>query len=783
MGIIGEVKDLDNQSIPFANVLLLQPQDSSLVIGAITNIEGDFLLKVQPGNYLIKVTMIGFQPIFSSLIEIGNTREDVHFSTFYLSESVMQLNEVVIRAQKPLFEKQIDRTVINVQSSITSAGSTALEILEKSPGLIVNRQNNSISMNGKSGVLVMINNKVIHLPIDAVLQMLDGMSSSNIKKIELITTPPAKFDAEGDAGIINIVMNESADHGTNGNFGGTVGYNKAETLGGNFSLNHRSMHSTYFINYSINRDRNIHQWNNDRFLKENNFTKTIIGSSARKPTTSAQNLRFGIEHDFNGKITATVLVTGYRRNWDMSALTTNVNSAAPDSTINTEMSILEINRWQSASLGLGFRYRFDRQELNISFDYLYYHNNNPSSYNNRISFLEAAETDNEITQVEKLTPINFKVAHLDYANQVNDKLSMDVGVKSTFSEFTNKVIVKTLIKDVFVIDGEFTNSSILDEKILATYLAWKWQPNPDWMINAGLRYEYTDTNLSTPQDAGLLSRSFGNLFPSLFVSRNLNEYSKLQMAYSRRITRPTFNDMAPYVFFIGPNTFVAGNLSLKPAISDGLDLSYQLKQWWVTLKYSYSQDEIVTYQPEVNTNTNVQIFRSQNLKYMHRYGISTNLPVDVTPWWEIQNDLSFYIFDYQSKWLDSNVRRREKSLTANIINNFKLARDYSVELSGYYQSTSLWGIGHIRPIGKINVGIKKQLKKEQGVITMTISDLLNSGQWKIDMNVPEANIQSTMFYDWGSRSVNLTYSRKFGNKKLNKVEIKSGSEAEQQRVN
>ena len=780
VSVIGEVKTEDKQPVPFANILLLQPKDSSLVLGTITTAEGEFSLNVQAGEYIINISMIGYQSIFS-FIEISTTQEKVFLNAFYLPEDVKQLDEIVVKGQKPLFEKQIDRTVVNVQSSITTAGNTVLEVLEKSPGVVVNRQNNSLAMNGKTGVLVMINGKVNRLPIDAVVQMLDGMSAANIEKIELITSPPAKYDAEGNAGIIHIVMTENPDAGTNGNFGITLGYNKAETLGGNFNLNHRSKRLNTFLNYSIHHDRNRHEWINERYLTVDNFTQTNMSSSHRKPLTTVQNLQAGVAYDFNDKTTASLLITGYRRKWDLTAETTHVNTTAADSTFITEMSILEINKWQSATGSLGLRHQLDdRQDINLSFDYLYYHNNNPSSYINETSLNDLPVPENEIIQVEKLTPINFKIANFDYTNNFNTKLSMEAGVKGTLSQFINNVNVTRLVEGEMIIDRAFTNRSTLDERILAAYGSWKWQPHLDWSIHGGLRYEHTNTYLSTPEEKGVVDRSFGNLFPSLFITHHLNEENKVQMAYHRRITRPTFNDMAPFVFFIGPNTFVAGNLSLKPAIIDGVDVSYQLKQWWVSLKYSYSQDEIAFLQPEFNAATNEQIFRSQNLKYMQTYGINTTFPVAITSWWEMQNDVSFYFHDYETQHLDNNVRRTVKSLTFNTNNSFKLPENFSVELSAYYQSASVWGISQFRPLGRLNFGIKKALKND-AVITLAINDLFNTSIWKLETDVEE-NLRSFMRYDWGTRSINLTYSHSFGNKKLKAVNIQSGSETERKRV-
>lgn len=781
VSITGAVKTQDNQSVPFANVLLLHPKDSSLVLGTITDEMGAFILEAQPGTYRIEVSLIGYQFI-DRWINVDPSEEFLPLGEFHLLEDVQELNEVVVKGQKPVFVKQIDRTVVNVQSSMIGSGNSALDVLEKSPGVVVNRQSNSIALNGKTGVLIMINNKVTRLPMDAVVQMLDGMSAANIEKVELITSPPARYDAEGDAGIIHIVMIERSDMGINGNIGATLGYNRAETLGTSFNLNQRSKQLNSFLNYSVLHDRNQHHWINERYRPDGQFTRSNISNSLRDPVTTVQNLQAGFEYTLTDKTTANLLLSGYRRKWDLHASTGNVNKLAADSTYYTNMTLAEINRWQSASGSLGLNHRLnDRQEISLSFDYLYYHNNNPSDYQNQSRYNQSHLTETAVIEVEKLTPINFRVLNLDYSNRINDQWSINAGVKGTMSHFTNDVRVRRLVQGEMITDPELTSSSNLDEEILAAYGSWQWQPREQWSVQGGLRYEFTNTYLSTPEESGLVDRKFGNLFPSLFITRRLGENQSILLAYSRRITRPTFNDMAPFVFFIGPSSFVAGNLALRPAVSDGAELSYQLRRWWVSFKYSYTKDDIAFLQPEISPGSEDQIFRSQNLKYMKTMGINLTFPMTITPWWEMQNDASIHLHQYESRHLIQNVSRTIKSFTVNTTSTFKLPQDLSVELSGYYQSASVWGISQFKPIGRINLGIRKELRNEAR-ITLMVNDLLNTSIWKLETEVESVAERTYMEYDWGNRAISLTFNQNFGNRKLKTVEIQSGSESERSRV-
>ena len=258
--IEGRISNKKSEPLAFANVLLLNAPDSAFSQGVVTNDAGRYILpNVKTGSYFLVITSIGYQKGYGNIFSVSN-EPAFYNQDLTLEDHSVELNEVLVEAERPMFEQKLDRLVVNVQNSVTSAGNTALEVLQKSPGIVVNRQNNTIVMNGKAGVRVMINGKMMQLPMDAVVQMLDGMSASNIEKIELITTPPARYDAEGDAGIINIVLKEAADFGTSGTLGLVLGYRWAENVGGSMSLNHRGKKAAYFEDYSFNRNRKRHFW-------------------------------------------------------------------------------------------------------------------------------------------------------------------------------------------------------------------------------------------------------------------------------------------------------------------------------------------------------------------------------------------------------------------------------------------------------------------------------------------------------------------------------------------
>ena len=260
-----------------------------------------------------------------------------------------------------------------------------------------------------------------------------------------------------------------------------------------------------------------------------------------------------------------------------------------------------------------------------------------------------------------------------------------------------------------------------------------------------------------------------------------NEKS-IGFSYARRITRPTFNDLAPFVFFVDPNTFLSGNPDLKPAISDALKLDYTFKQWLISLQYSYTKDEIAAFQPEIDQNSNEQTLSTQNLSYFRSYVINTSFPILFVPWWELRSNFSGKYQVFRTSHLNDNPTLNNYGITANLINTIDLPRNFSIEVSGYYQSRSVWGIMQFEPMGSVNAGIQKRIADGRGSLRLSADDIFRTSLWRSKTNVPSANLDSQLFYDFSSRNVKMTFTWNFGNSKVKSVNVSTGSEEEQGRV-
>ena len=779
--IKGTIKDGEHP-LPGATVLLLKARDSVLVKGMVADNAGLFQFdNIESGTYTISASMIGYLKYRAENIVVKT--QDVTVPDLLLTEETTELGEVIIRAEKPMFEQQVDRLIINVQSSVTSSGNSVLEVLQKSPGVLVNRQNNSIGVNGKTGVRIMINGKAMQLPAEVVVQMLDGMSAANIDRIEIITAPSSKYDAEGNAGIIHIITKENTDYGTNGAIGLNAGYKWAETFGGNFNINHRNERLALYADYSFMRTHNLHTMDLERNINVPGFLQSEVNHSHRENITNQHNINMGAEWRLTKNMSLDLLVTGYSRNWKLNALTDDMNRVSPDSTVVTGMKIHESNAWRSATASMGLRATPNaKTEFNVNVDYLYYRNRNPSSYDNVTVYEPGNSSGSSMIDLDKDTPIRMLVAKTDYRFVASPSLTLEAGAKGVMSSLTNDVRVRNMINNEWTIDPVFTSYSDLHETIGATYIAATWQATRDWQINGGLRYEYTHTSIGTPQQPNLINRKYGYFFPGLSLKRNLDKEKDLQFSYSRRITRPTYNDIAPFVFFWSPNIFSAGNTSLWPAISDAIQVGYHHRQWNISLQYNHTMKEIINlFQPENDTQSNSLIFRSQNLAFLNTLALANTWSFNVAPWWDIQSNVVIQYQQGRTGHLTQNISMDLWSVNLNVTNIIKLSGDVTIEVAGFYQSKSIYGISQFLPYGSLNAGIQKKFG-DKGTLKLSMDDILYTNVWRIATDRPQENLNSNIRYDWHNQYVRLTYSRNIGNVGLRSVKIKPGSSEERGRI-
>lgn len=771
----------DDERVPlgFANVLLLTAADSTFIAGTTTADDGTFSLAVErEGSFLLRISAIGYADFTSAPFPLNGENPTKNFVNLTIGASAIDLTTVQVTAEKPVFEQRIDRTVVNVENTIAAAGGTALEVLERSPGVVVSRASNSVAMLGKDGVNVMINGKLNYLPNDALLDFLAGLNANDIQKIELITTPPANLDAQGNAGYINIVLKNNPADGFNGNYALTAGIGRGALANASLSFNYRRDRLNLFGSYAYNFTTQ------DQFsdlLRQSgtgdDFLETLI-TKERDPAVYNQNARLGLDYQIGERTTAGVLLSGYVNQWnlDEGSRVEIRPVGAPDTLIRSLNT--EENDWSNLQTNLHVNHEFaNATQLAVSLDYLYYNNDNPANYNQDFLLNGTTNLRREVLFSSNQTDFGIWVAKLDYNQAFAKTGKWNSGLKYVRSNFQNAV--RVTLDDAIL--PNFTDNGDLVEGVYAAYTQAEYPLSAKTQLKAGLRYEFTDTDLTTEKDGQVVDRAFGALFPSVYLNHQLTATQQVNVSYSRRINRPQFNDMASFVFFLDPNTNFSGNASLQPALANTVQADYRFKTINLTLQYTHEDSTIARFQNRFDLATERQLILPVNLRDQQVFNVSVAFPWRPVKWWQMRYFIQYTHTAATTVDADLIYTDRLNSVFFNGNQTFTLPKDWSVELSGFWRSRQLNGNVRVDPMGVFNIGVQKKFANSSR-LTFNATDVFNSLQAQTFTEIPASNFSVARLFDFSQRTFKLTYSARFGNQQVQKArEYRQAEEAK--RVN
>jgi outer membrane receptor protein involved in Fe transport len=785
----GRVIGADYKGVEFATINMFRTGNEAVIQTTLADSSGYFELTTsEKGNYLLQITAVGRDSITMS-IAIGD-KSVMELPDLMLLPNTKKLSAVTVVSKKPFIEQKIDRTVVNVGALISNTGTNALEVLQKSPGVLVD-ESGKITFKGKSGVLVLIDDKPTYMSGDNLANYLRSLPSSMLDQIELMSNPPAKYDAEGNAGVINIKTKRTKTRGFNGTATASYGQGYYPQTNESLNLNYRNGKVNVFANLGFTAQRTYRKLDLERNYFDsstNKLQKRYRETSYFKPLSYNYNVKAGMDYYQSPKTTIGVIFTGTYIN----STTRNPSTGEMfDGQERFDSSIHAVNRtkrnFTSKGINLNYSHQFDSlgKVLTFDLDYVKYDATLKQSFFNQTVDPYATVLAEQTIDGYIPTDIDIYAAKADYTSPLKNKGTLSAGIKSSYVSTDNAANYSQWVNNVNFEDTINSNHFLYRENINAAYINY----NHDFKrfsLQLGLRGENTyvkghQLGNSVQADSQFTQR-YTKFFPTAYVSYKLNKTGEqlLNFAYGRRIGRPYYQDLNPFITILNKYTYLVGNTFLKPQYTDNFELAYNYNNMLtVTLMYNNTRD----YQVEtIQQDGPIFVSRTMNLGKREYKGISVSNNFKVTKWWDcnLYGEVTNYAFKspLYNTYLDAN----KTYVYFNVTNQFTFPKGWNAEVSGYYVSSRISGQFIQIPTGQLNAGIQKKMLKGRGTIKLAIRDILrtNFGGGKI-ISIPNAT--STFRNDFANRVVVASFAYNFGKSFQSPKKRKTGSsDTERNRV-
>lgn len=789
--IKGKVTGSSKQNIEAATVLLLKSNDSAVIKTTLTDAVGTFSFEnLVKGKYLVSVSASGHVTSFTTLITVDQNQGELSLSEIQLTLASKEMEGIVVLGKKPFIEQKIDKMVVNVDALVSNAGATALEVLEKSPGITIDKDG-AISLKGKQQVLVMMDGRPTYLGPNELANLLRSMPASAIDQIEIMTNPSAKYDAAGNSGVINIRTKKNKQKGFNGSVTFNYGQGQYWRTNDNFNLNYRTGKFNIFANGGYSKWNGFQNLDIERKFKDQStgdLTAILESQSRMRNSSDNYTLKLGADYYLSNKTTLGIVSSGFINPEEFSSQNTSYlknQLAITDSIVTAES--LNTNKWKNGSLNLNLRHQFDStgKELTIDLDYVTYKASSQQQFINTTFSDKWAPQSQEELRGELPVNIDIYSIKMDYTQNIG-KIKMETGVKSSYVETDNSAFYYNQSSNGEVPDYSKTNQFLYKENINAVYVNFSKQIKK-FGIQAGLRYEHTyiqGLQYGNPanQDSAF-TRSYGNLFPTLYISYQASKDHQWGLNYGRRIDRPAYQDLNPFLFFLDKYTYQSGNPFIRPMFSNNVEMSHTYKGFLTTtLNYSYTTDfQTETFEQEQLSNGDesyATIVRQGNIGVRHSGGVAVSAQVPVKKWWTAILYTNLNYSKFSGDLNNEMINVEATNLLLNVNNQFKFKKGWSAEISGWYRTKGVEGQIMINPMGQLSAGVSKQVLKDKGTLKLNVRDILYTQQ--VSGNI---NFQSTEAYFYNSRDsrvATLTFVYRFGKPIKGVKTRKSGGAGDEQ---
>ncbi|CDF81280.1 TonB-dependent receptor [Formosa agariphila KMM 3901] len=773
----GKIVDQQNLPIAYANVVLKNSEDSKILHGAVSNDDGHFVIKsVSPATYTLEISFIGFTT-YETTLELTKVF-DLH--TITLQESAENLDAVNLVVKQPTFKKQSDRIVFNIEQTSLTEGSV-MDVLKSTPGVLI--MNDEISVKNNTNIIYLINDKRVYLSGEDLQILLSGTNATYVQEVEVITNPPAKFDAEG-AAVINIKMSKNLITGYNG----SLYANYTQGIHPRFKVGMNHFYKTdklnIFANYSYGeREINLYDESTVNFIENNAIVGEWSSIGNRDTKSKSHNANANIDYTFNDanvlSFSANVNVTPY---WKRHGLmeTEAIDSSfvsvndIDDSKTNIAANLDYVHTSESGqTLSVNLHhtnYDYDRyQDINSD----YFDVNHVISRQNEFN-----SVSNQKTKIYS--------GQLDYSMTLNTDVALDFGVKFSAIDSDSDVAQFYSTKDRFINDEINSGVFNYNEENYAAYVnSSKYWDN--WSISVGLRGEFTDVEgLATGSIDKGNSFDYFKLFPTFNVSHDFNESHSLGLSYGKRIARPTYASLNPFKYYYNDFAYLQGNPSLQPTISHLTTLSYTLKGTYTfEVYYRYEIDPIneLVFQ---NNNSNRLIYLPTNLDKSIDYGFDFMTYKPITAFWSVYfiNSI-FHETAYFNAEQSGGITETNETwaMYTNVMNFFSFLEDRSLngEISLLYLSPMINGSSNVSSRTQVDLGVKKSFNNGKWVVSLKASDIFRTTDFTLKNQY--LNQDNSYYSRFDNQWIRFGLRYNFGNTKLKTNEKEAKELNERNRLN
>ena len=788
--ISGLAKDDQGKPLAGASIALKNYKDSSVVKLSISTTSGQYEFSpVAPGRYFVTISHIGYAARSSATFDLLPAANALAPETV-LSRAPKALKQVEVAGRKPLVEVRMDKVILNVEGSINEVGSDALELLRKSPGVTVDN-NNNLGLSGKNGVQVYVDGRPTYLSGATLADYLKTLQSSSIESIEIISNPSAKYDAAGNAGIINIRLKKNMAYGTNMNL--SAGYNIGiySKYNGALSFNHRDEKLNIYGDVSYNHSENLTNATMYRTLLDTFF----LQRSTLVETDNTVNYKTGFDWFINKTRTLGFVINGSSAG---SAIRTNSSTPIVYIPTNQTDRLLVANNHTDASrdnVNADLNYRYadtSGHELNIDGDYGVYHlRSNQLQPNGYYDSTGKTLLYSHNYNILSPTDIHIYSIKLDYEeNFLKGRLGL--GVKSSYVKTENDFHEYDyfLSPPARLLDTLGSNDFNYKENINAGYVNYN-RTTKSWIFQGGLRVENTnlkgtstgykaDNTDYTPYDSSF-TRHYTDLFPSASVTYNKNPAKQWTLSYSRRIDRPAYQDLNPFQFKLDDYTFAQGNTLLRPQYTNSAGLTFMYRyKLTLTLNYSHVQDLSTTLVD--TTGGSKAIIKRENLATQNIVSLNASYPFQYK-WYSVFVNLSsFYQLNQANFGPGRIVNLNVFNTTIFSQHSFTLGGGWTGQITQYFTSPNIWQATlQSHSMWSLDGGLAKTVLSGKGTFKASVTDIFNTLHWTATSNFAGQYIRTTGGYE--SRLLKLYFTYRFGNSQVKAARRHTnGAEEENKRV-